>query len=441
LNHVANSDGDSWFLERTHSLGPIPIKGDLPRADKLLKKWDTLRKRQNETKEEILRDLWESFVWRSPFDDSRQFFALPKQWDETNQVLENGLVDLRKQQSTKSVEWLSEHGICGDNIREGLSEIPQAGRGAFATRFLRKGSPVASLPLLHIPNRKRFDIYARDVKNKSNVVGQQLMLNYCLGHRHSTMVLCPYGLLTALVNHASEPNVKLQWSDPTRSVHDPEWLNKTVEDFRDQKFAVLTMELVALRNIEKDEEIVLNYGDEWEEAWNEHVKAWSPLKGAESYVSAADFNADLESKLKTVFEELVDPYPSNVQIKFDMAFATRTKWLSRLKAGTLKKYKMEMEADLVDCDILRFSKGADGRYYYTAAYIDPEEKNTKGGATIRVKGVPREAFVFKDLPYTGDFLQPNVFRHDIRIPDELFPDKWKNLLGSRLNGWQRSHML
>lgn len=422
-----NSDGDSWFLERTESLGPIPIKGDLPRADKLLKKWDTIRRRQNETNEEILKDLWESFVWRSPFDDSRQFFALPKNWDETHQVLQHGLVDLRKQQSTPSLEWLAQHGICGDNIKEGLSAIPQAGRGAFATRFLTKGSVVAPLPLLHIPNRTRFDMYARDKessggKNKSMVVGQQLMLNYCLGHRDSTMVLCPYGLLTALVNHASEPNVKLQWADPKRSVHDPEWLNKTVDDFRDQKFAVLTMELVALRNIEKDEEIVLNYGDEWEEAWNEHVKAWSPVKGAESYVSAVDFNADLESKLKTVFEALVDPYPPNVRLKFDMAFTTRSHWLGHLKAGTLKRYKMEEEADMVDCDVLRVSKGADGRYYYTAVYFDPEKE------TARVKGVPREAFVFKDLPYTGDFLQPNVFRHDIRIPDEIFPNKWKNRL-------------
>ena len=83
---------------------------------------------------------------------------------------------------------------------------------------------------------------------------------------------------------------------------------------------------------------------------------------------------------------------------------------------------MEEEADLVDCDVLRVSKGADGRYYYTAVYFDPENE------TARVKGVPREAFVFKDLPYTGDFLQPNVFRHDIRIPDEIFPNRWKNRL-------------
>ncbi|KAI2504643.1 hypothetical protein MHU86_9753 [Fragilaria crotonensis] len=174
-------------------------------------------------------------------------------WEETEQVLQMGLVNFRKQQSTRSLEWLQEHGICADNLREGVSEIPQAGRGAFATRFLKRGAIVAPLPLIHVPSRERLEMFQPDfsvenVVNKTKAVGQQLLVNYCFGHRHSTMLLCPYGLLTGLINHRT-PNVKLQWSDSAKFTC-PEWLNKTIEEFAKHKFAVLSMELVALRDIE-----------------------------------------------------------------------------------------------------------------------------------------------------------------------------------------------
>ena len=408
----------------------------MPKADKLLLRWDELRKRQNETtSEDVLKDLWETFVWDSPFEDtSRQFFALPKDWNETFQVLQSDLMTHRKEQSTRSLEWLAEHGICGDNMKEGLSEIPQAGRGAFATRPLKKDSIVAPLPLLHVAYRKRFDMYKREsditgIKNKTNIVGQQLLLNYCFGHRESTLLLCPYGLLTALINHGNEPNVKLRWSDPSRSAHEPEWLNKTVTDLVTQKFAVLTMEFVALRDIEKGEEIVVDYGEEWVEAWKKHVETWKPVEGADSYVSAVDLNADPDSILKTEFEQMVDPYPANVGIKFDLAFTKKKKWYKHLEKGTLRKYKVDAEGDLVKCDIVRSSPGEDGRTFYTVVYTDVEEADTTK-KNKKVEGVPREAFIFKDRAYTGDFHQSNVFRHDMRIPDEIFPASWKNRLGN-----------
>ena len=40
--------------------------------------------------------------------------------------------------------------------------------------------------------------------------------------------------------------------------------------------------------------------------------------------------------------------------------------------------------------------------------------------------VPRHAFQYRDRPYTTDMFLRNAFRHDIRIPDHLFPEVWKN---------------
>ncbi len=425
-------DGEAWFHGRVKELGPIPTEGDLPKANALLTKWDSLRRRHEGRYDDALKDLWESFVWASPYSDSsRKFFALPKNWEETEQVMQMGLINLRKQQSTRSLEWFQEHGICGDNLREGISEIPQAGRGAFATRFLKRDTIVAPLPLIHVPNRKQLQMFQpvtdEKVINKAKPVGQQLLINYCFGHRDSTMVMCPYGLLTGLINHARTPNVKLRWSNPKRSTHSPEWLNKSVEELAEQKFSVLSMELVALRDIEPDEEVVMYYGEEWEAAWKAHVASWTPGEGASSHVSSSELNESNETTiLRTVFQQFTDPYPDTVHIRFDVTFSTgkwKEDWEDEWKNGTLMQLALKRDADLTTCDVLSISHDDDGNTFYKTIYWDDESETHE-----MVQGVPREAFVFRDNPYAADYLQHNVFRHDIRIPDELFPDSWKNSL-------------
>ncbi|KAI2497402.1 hypothetical protein MHU86_17113 [Fragilaria crotonensis] len=376
--------GDFWFHQRAHNLGPIPTTGDLPKANALLTKWDTLRRQHEGRYDAALKDLWETFVWTSPYSDtSRQFFALPKNWEETEQVLQMGLVNFRKQQSTRSLEWLQEHGICADNLREGVSEIPQAGRGAFATRFLKRGAIVAPLPLIHVPSRERLEMFQPDfsvenVVNKTKAVGQQLLVNYCFGHRHSTMLLCPYGLLTGLINHARTPNVKLQWSDSRRSSHAPEWLNKTIEEFAKHKFAVLSMELVALRDIEPDEEVVLDYGEEWEAAWDAHVASWSPVEGAASYVSSSELNEGNETRiLRADYQQFSKPYPKTVHIRFDLAFA-KENWKADWESGALLNHTLAWDADVAQCTVLSVRRDNDGNTLQHCVLDGRTEKEREG---------------------------------------------------------------
>jgi hypothetical protein len=418
-----SSDGDEWFLHRSSILGPIPVNGDLQKADRLLKNWNLLRTRHERTTSKVLwQNIIETFVWESPFKKtSRLLFSFPKTWDGMNYAIRKGIMGFHREQATRSLKWLEHHGICADNFRAGISDIPQAGRGAFATRFLPKNTIVAPLPLMHIPYRQRLNMYLPE-GNHSDVIGQQVLLNYCFGHKESTMLLCPYGPFTTFINHGREPNVKLRWSDPIRSSHSPEWLNKSIDDFTTQEGAVLSMELVAIRNIKKDEEILLDYGDDWEEAWNQHVEYWVPAKGADVYVSSEELNLDLTSRLKTVFEQIDDPYPFNLELFFDLAFQNWWDWFYPLKKGKLSDYRINAGQYLVKCDIMKAYLGHDDRFYYDAIFSNPESEERHEW----VKDVPREAFVFKDKPYTADFLQQNVFRHDMRIPDDIFPEAWKN---------------
>ena len=97
--------------------------------------------------------------------------------------------------SIHSVEYLKEHGTCMDNIRDGNSNIPHAGRGAFATRLIKKGNIVAPGPLIHVPNKNLLNIPNITLSSSPDTPlieqQQQILINYCFGHEDSSLLLCP----------------------------------------------------------------------------------------------------------------------------------------------------------------------------------------------------------------------------------------------------------
>lgn len=60
---------------------------------------------------------------------------------------------LLQRSASRSIQELSKKGRCLDNMRNGESTIPFAGRGAFATRPLKKGDIITGSPLVHVPGR------------------------------------------------------------------------------------------------------------------------------------------------------------------------------------------------------------------------------------------------------------------------------------------------
>jgi hypothetical protein len=138
----------------------------------------------------------------------------------------------------RSVSWIRENGMCLDNIIPANSTIPQAGRGAFAQRALRKGQMIVPVPLLHVTNRKAFSTRIMMMVKKDDgesggdktttttttttrkVKGMQLLVNYCFGHDESSLLLCPV-TNSILINHCSVrkkecgpegPNAIYQWA-------------------------------------------------------------------------------------------------------------------------------------------------------------------------------------------------------------------------------------
>ena len=74
-------------------------------------------------------------------------------------------------------------------------------------------------------------------------------------------------------------------------------------------------------------------------------------------------------------------------------------------------------------------KGMNGEKRYTAEVYSFVASTDE--CYERLDGVlfdlPREAFMFVDLPYSRDIHQPWAFRHMMGIPDEIMPDIWRNL--------------
>ena len=190
---------------------------------------------------------------------------------------------------SRSVEWLEQHGQCIDNLKPGDSTVLQAGMSAFASRLIPRNSVVAPVPVIPL-GRYHLDIVESAPSDASGAdaasVGRQLLLNYCYGHKNSTLLFFPSSPVVNYINHRSEPNVKLRWS--TLWPPSAEVLSSSPESVAGDAEASLVMELVALRDIRPGEEIFMDYGDEWSRRWLPHESSTSSQRhhGDTGYVPA-----------------------------------------------------------------------------------------------------------------------------------------------------------
>jgi hypothetical protein len=111
-------------------------------------------------------------------------------------------------------------------------------------------------------------------------------------------------------------------------------LERTVESLEDQWTSGLMLEFIATRDIQPGEEVFINYGDEWQKAWDEHVKNWEAIppekdynnltlwaqetamsSGKDGYVRAEVFNTQIKTPIRTVDEQKTDPYPQSLELQ------------------------------------------------------------------------------------------------------------------------------
>lgn len=200
----------------------------------------------------------------------------------------------------RKVEWLDRNGWCIDNVEIRTSTIPGAGRGTFMKRRLAKGHAVMPAPLQAFKNREIF----------KNTEPEQLYVNYCLQPERSNMIFFPYGPAVGAINHSKKlANVRYQWS--THPMHRADILEMNYRQFWENIYpGALILEMVALRDLHPGEELFMDYGDAWAEAWDSHVEMWQPLPDAADYAYPEDM--DETENLRTVVEQEINPYPNNL---------------------------------------------------------------------------------------------------------------------------------
>jgi hypothetical protein len=507
----------------------------------------------------VYREFWDTIVasfTKTTWNDSRIFTALPNEPSsedyETMLTTEGGYKAVKQQKMKRSQDWLDTHGICADAVRIGRSTLPsqQVGHGAFTNTNFKEGQVVMGAPLIHIPDKNILSTFYKGGKKMDDddedddeedddefedfddfnhrvltkyapaigyaKTGEQLLVNYVFGHRDSTMLLSPYGPGVQLINHNQTlVNVKIQWAEPHRSNHHPELLEKPVKYINDEfpLGSVLGFEIVATKDIAPDEELYLDYGDEWEEAWQHHLQVWIPTKGSKGYISAIDLNTLPEHSNKPLpnwfgkknnnnnNEQPSSPFPKNVRLMMSTAWSDDTVRKEKgddfiteqlmwddydyhpvevvFKTGTVSnKYKYLVEDEEL-LEQLTPEQQEDVKIKYAAAAAAANNASSSGAATddshsttttakdddddsdnslytvvvknpiqydeeerqearkerrdlpsyehLTIKNVPRRGLKFEDLSYTTDQFLENAFREYIRIPDEIFPEAWKNI--------------
>lgn len=414
-------------------------------------------------------------------------------------------------QNHRTVPWLKEHGVCIENIRMGLSTIPNAGRGAFSNTFLPKGSLISPAPLLNVVDETKFRMSRKGQEEENEEEDdhddkeqeeeeedasdcsfrnpkqlrhqQQLLLNYCFSHLQSSIILCPQ-TNAILINHCSSrqefgngnttttisgpcnirdgPNAYIRWATDWDE-NTNEWLNMTMEEIKEASSEGrrgLSLEVIALRDIHPNEEILMDYGEHWEQAWQEHV-ASIHLAGNNNRRTTEENEISIRSLInskdfRTIQEQQTKPYPyyaQNVCIypdaydhnhddeedddddEYDDLEDKELEW----KGNKYISKNMDQEYKVYPCEILErtVTKKRNpklSRYHlggfetvrtYTVRVFLGKEFQFK---TVRLTEYPEASISFRVKPYQSPQLRVGAFRHFMEIPDDIFPDHWKDLM-------------
>ena len=393
--------GDSFFKsELRHD------ETSFQQADQLMLDYKRFLRRHPQLTDNLKEAIWAELIQDFPVSIMQSGYmgvaSLPKrkwadlQADETLKKSDSKSRDAMRQEHKHSTEWLKENGFCMDWIDSRPSTIPQAGRGAFASRFIPKGTRIALAPLIHIadPTKKIID-WCHDILKK------EVVRNYSFGHRETSLLLTPHGAGISLINHAAEQsNVEIQWPSEELPCHKPLFLNLPVAALSHERTARLALEYVVTRNVYPGEELFLNYGKEWEAAWDRHIRRWRPQ--TEWFVHPSQVNKN--DPIRTMAEVGYDPYPPNLYLSCQASYAPNDHGIYIHLSGTT-------ETEWLPCQVIS-----------RVGYVYRVELETG----IAIEQVPHNAIMFDTLPGMSDWALPDAFRHEMGLPDHLIPEVWKD---------------
>lgn len=169
------------------------------------------------------------------------------------------------------------HAICLSNVEVRESSVAEdAGRGLFARTAFRAGEVITVSPTLVLPR-----VTIEQTRETS------VLWNYCLELEASPEVMLLPLVHIPIVNHGADKrsNAHLQWYF-WPSLQIPFVADLTLNTLLEASFAPLDISLVATRDIEEGEEILIDYGMRWEERWHHFRSTANPSEPFRQSIAA-----------------------------------------------------------------------------------------------------------------------------------------------------------
>lgn len=448
------SFGDSWDKEESSLFQDKLSRKDIIEADQVLDRivefYDRFESQMtDDLKDDILDFMLDKVLGAAAGKRAAGIRSLiPQNYRKIRKVREAGGVFLyRYRDSIKNPKWLSENGVCVDTMYPAKSTIAAAGRGAFASKDFAAGESITVVPTLLFGDKdlmNMYDIVTLDEDssddqtpkttyeyNHENPRGQQIGINYAFGHPESSFLFLPISPIVNFINHNSSPNARLQWSTHKILKHDKATWDYSVSEVMNFKSNMVIFEIEAITDIKKGDEIFIHYGEDWVQAWAIYESMWEEKYRNQRWPLRAE-------DVKITFKEKPYPVEENNLLPPGVATACFIKCdvlpdgqPQETEDGTpIQQWVGPVEYEdfsgalLTMCDLLDRHDDNQGSYNYTVIariMVDGQADVTQ------VVNVPHSAVTVVDTPYSGDLHWPEAFRHFIGIPNEIFPQNWRDL--------------
>jgi hypothetical protein len=428
----------------------VPLPVDFQRARKVaLARWDVLSDAERQ-------DSTATLAWPENTENRFVQALLPTDMAELQALaaVRGSPLETTKLLATipRTVDWIKANGLCLENIVPKRSTIPGAGKGAFAQFALAQGDIVVPSPMMHILDKDALNIYNDD----HEVKGRQLLMNYCLNHPDTPIFLCP-NTNAVLLNHCSKrqpspqcpdgPNAAFRWA----SGWNPEsekWQAMTLDEIANEEGRSLAMEVVALREIAVGDEIFVDYGLDWEAAWEAHVKNWWPSeKTTDEWITAKEANeqeailpafvsGDLTEGTSHPYLFTACSYKLSNEDEHEDYHTPNNEWKKASDEEILEiysddgsrfvsSYAQHRDNSHWPCDVLEDNNG-DGTYTVRIQQIPfffRSQPWDKHGVPRLLTNYPRASIHY--FPIQSDQHLPSTFRHPMGMPEDLVPQQWK----------------
>lgn len=210
-------------------------------------------------------------------------------------------------------------------------------------------------------------------------------------------------------------------------------------------------------------EVYLDYGEDWESAWEDHLQSWKPPPRNASFISAQEANRRTGNILPDLISgdlrAVVDHPYLFTGCQYEVSTTDETQMI-RGDALSDKNWKTFSDKEILNryatagekfdydngdsyashsdrshwpCSVLMESDSQGNRYTVRIHQsplrgVEPPETASDMNEVPRIlTNYSRSSIHYFVKSEATDQQLPNAFRHPIGFPDHLFPTQWKNL--------------